>query len=85
MLEHLGDSLVDDVLGLIGVGEHPRHQLACLMSVEEAQGQLLQLAVKLVPHVADDALAHLNPERVGGIEENVLQQQSHHHHQHHVA
>ncbi len=85
MLEQVGRGIRDDVFGSLGVREDTRHELPRLATIEEAHGQLLNVPVQLIAHVADHALAHLHPKHLGCVEEGVLEEQSDHHDDDYIA
>ncbi len=85
MLHQIRDRIGNGFLRLARIREHPGDELTCLVAVEEAEGELLKVAIKLVAHVAHDAFTNLHAESAGRVEEHVLEQQPDHHHDDHVA
>ena len=53
--QHVGDGVGDQLLEHVRVVDHPRHQLAGLLVLVEAQREALQMLVDVLTHVCHDA------------------------------
>ncbi len=85
MLECLANNVSENLLRLVRVGEDTRYQLARLVAIEEAERQPLKVTVKLVAHVAGDALLHRHTQGSRRVEEEVLQHDRDHHNDDYVT
>jgi len=68
--EHVGDGVGDELLQEVGVVDHPRHELARLLVLVEAERQALEVAVHVVAHVGD----HVPASDVGSVGARELHQ-----------